>query len=1541
VKTFLARLLVSAALLLGLVSARAQSLYVHKELFQIGASASGTHTAAGLNNRGEVFYLYSPAKSPSGSSVPGLWLARPNYGLPAGFSPLTSFQALARSALPWFADDGTFYTSVTNADQGNAVVYRGSAAGESQLCSQLTYGPAPTISVTAYNGSVYDYYCRRMFVVDGVTASGQPFGHMNVQTSGNILNPPPSGWGPSGLAASFRLNGAFVGFPPDAPVTAIGTLCGPGGLPKTITSSPNGTMLIFNDLCCGPYWPVPNLPYVSYEELAVAHLDSARNLLADPHQVGGTEYPGAGSALAERAFGYPSRLTVNDSGDAAGVTGSDWAVAGDLWLSPNTGEVVRAGRTNVSSVVLDPAGSVWFVSNFYQDIWRWDEFPDVPVLDSQNRLNLPWTDWGYTGVPALVFANNRGQLLVHALKADKLSYAVLLSPMLNVALTVSTNRVSVGDELTVTATITALGDELLTGVEPAEPPAWSGTGAFEPLSGPSPAPPWSLQPGGQMQAEWQCQATTNGAGRFTLTLKTPTLVSLPAHSESVRIVPGGDLLIKRGMVSDNFYAGLGVFQTSAAPPQVLTNFVAGSDDSSTFAVQIRNNDPRPQAYTLEATQVGDAVWQAAFSLFNIDVTAELEAAGGMTLPLMSPGEVLTLTVEVGETQGLPGDLDTLDIKLGLADDPTLRLDVVEAKTLVVAPIVVNSTGDLPLLDPNGCCCDTGRKLAGTNDNEAECTLRAAIELANILPGVNIIQFAVPETDPDYHDNSPRIQPESPLPEITSSTIVDGRSQDPNSEPPPVEIYAPAGEPAVLEVFGANCEFYGLVLNGFPKHGIHLNSGADASIIQDNYIGLNSAGTEAVPSGGMYPGAPTAGILIESSHNQVGGDGTKGSNVILVSPGSAAEPVLIDDPATFAFPAAGGTVAVWVGDTTPSATNGATDNSILDNYLGTRADGTDAAFFPNGLPVARPIAGVWLNGVSGNRVGSLAASEGNLISDNEYGVVLYLPSATGNQIYANVLSNNDCGILVVAAPTNAIGGSGVDYGNTLYKNGSGIQILGETAIRNIIQNNLIQATKDPEQDCLGILIEDAPFTLISDNTIESNALGGIVISGQVSYTLVLSNVISGNGLGIDNVASDFGNTFRFNKIYGNTGLGIDLSPPGPNPVQLLNPKNQIELDDGALETPELAQVTYSGGTLAFQLSLLGKPNTNYDVDLYDNDLPGPLGFGQGQRYLDTLAVQTGVAGGVFLPRASLSGVAVQPHWLTANATDDDGNSSEFSRAILVPDGPVGLNGLGQNTENQCPNLNGPGGTGQAGPHPLDLSAGDGNGDGILDSLQSNVASLPTIAGLWVTLAATNGTAFEHVVPSGAPNASSPPSGYVFPIGFLGFGLTNLPASGAVIITNFLHLWADTNFAYSATTYLNYGPTPDNAAPHWYPFLYDGTTGAELFPDRIILHFHDGAKGDNDLAVNGDIETVGGPAYQARPGPVLTVQLISASQSGVTVVLSWPARATNYALVTTDNLSATHFWQPVLAPPVVVGSQNVVTNTTSGAAAFYQLLSASPF
>jgi hypothetical protein len=62
------------------------------------------------------------------------------------------------------------------------------------------------------------------------------------------------------------------------------------------------------------------------------------------------------------------------------------------------------------------------------------------------------------------------------------------------------------------------------------------------------------------------------------------------------------------------------------------------------------------------------------------------------------------------------------------------------------------------------------------------------------------------------------------------------------------------------------------------------------------------------------------------------------------------------------------------------------------------------------------------------------------------------------------------------------------------------------------------------------------------------------------------------------------------------------------------------------------------------------------------------------------------------------------------------------------------------------------------------------------------------------------------------------------------------------------------------------TPDNDIPHWYEFLFDGTTGAEINENIITLHFVDGSRGDNDITTNGIIIDPSGPGIDIRIPPV---------------------------------------------------------------------------
>jgi hypothetical protein len=148
--------------------------------------------------------------------------------------------------------------------------------------------------------------------------------------------------------------------------------------------------------------------------------------------------------------------------------------------------------------------------------------------------------------------------------------------------------------------------------------------------------------------------------------------------------------------------------------------------------------------------------------------------------------------------------------------------------------------------------------------------------------------------------------------------------------------------------------------------------------------------------------------------------------------------------------------------------------------------------------------------------------------------------------------------------------------------------------------------------------------------------------------------------------------------------------------------------------------------------------------------------------------------------------------------------------------------------------------------------DGNGDGIPDSEQDNVTSLPSSEGSYVTIASPVGTALAGVQATSAGDVPDPPPGGAeFPLGMLEFMVTGLPPGGSVDVVMYLPPGMEVN------SFWKYNSTLDNFAPHWYEFIYDGVTGAEIFSDRIVLHFVDGQRGDDDLMVNGTVAEPGAP------------------------------------------------------------------------------------
>jgi len=187
--------------------------------------------------------------------------------------------------------------------------------------------------------------------------------------------------------------------------------------------------------------------------------------------------------------------------------------------------------------------------------------------------------------------------------------------------------------------------------------------------------------------------------------------------------------------------------------------------------------------------------------------------------------------------------------------------------------------------------------------------------------------------------------------------------------------------------------------------------------------------------------------------------------------------------------------------------------------------------------------------------------------------------------------------------------------------------------------------------------------------------------------------------------------------------------------------------------------------------------------------------------------------------------------------------------------------------------------------------DGNADGLPDRLQVNVASFATAGGFdYVTLAAPAGTLLSSVAVGPNPSPADAPPALDFPFGFLSFPIGGLAPGDAATAT--LHLPP----GLALVTYQRYGPEPGNPGPHWYEFLYDGATGAEIAGNVVTLHFVDGQRGDDDLAANGTLVDDGAPARSTAGVPAD----LTGEWSGISILpVGFPSRYRVYGALTVRN------------------------------------------
>lgn len=476
-----------------------------------------------------------------------------------------------------------------------------------------------------------------------------------------------------------------------------------------------------------------------------------------------------------------------------------------------------------------------------------------------------------------------------------------------------------------------------------------------------------------------------------------------------------------------------------------------------------------------------------------------------------------------------------------------------------------------------------------------------------------------------------------LPDVTDSVFIDGWSEPDHSTAPVIEIDGRLLNASAdgLTVTSGDSTIRGLSVINFRRAGIVL-SGGSGNTLHGNYIGIDSNGDS---NGNRLFGLQ----VVNSANNQIGGIGVTERNVIGANGGIAGDGINV--------------LGV-----------GSSGNTIVGNYIGTDPTGmVGRANSTNGIYIS--------GGATSTTIGGPTEAHGNVISGNlDDGVEISGSTTSGHRIENNLigvaadgvtpLGNGQHGVFIEDAPSNIIGSAG--QGNVIGSNSlAGVLVAGVNGAGNKIQGNVIGTDRSLIQDLgnsSGVLFYNKNDSFFSSTIGDpsSNLVGGI-LAGE-------ANVITNNaGSG---VAPFFGvgNSIRGNAIYVNGSLGIDL---GSDHVTVNDSGDGDAGPNQRQNFPLLSTVSINGAGLLISGSLNSVADTVFDVDVYSSQTSDASGNGEAERYLGSYQVTTDAIGNASLEQ-TLSGVAVvSGEFITATATDPNGNTSEFAfnRAVVGNTAPV--------------------------------------------------------------------------------------------------------------------------------------------------------------------------------------------------------------------------------------------------------------------------------
>ena len=149
--------------------------------------------------------------------------------------------------------------------------------------------------------------------------------------------------------------------------------------------------------------------------------------------------------------------------------------------------------------------------------------------------------------------------------------------------------------------------------------------------------------------------------------------------------------------------------------------------------------------------------------------------------------------------------------------------------------MVNSTGDLPALNPSSGACDTGQTATdGSGNTVPECTLRAAIQVMDLSSAATqSLSFNIPG------GGIPVLTPSSPYPAITVPMTIDGTTE-PGGWVTINGSGVGTGTSGVFPIQAPNVTVSGLSVISTPR-GAFVISGAGSDTVSGDLLGVTPAG----------------------------------------------------------------------------------------------------------------------------------------------------------------------------------------------------------------------------------------------------------------------------------------------------------------------------------------------------------------------------------------------------------------------------------------------------------------------------------------------------------------------------------------------------------------------------------------------------------------------------------------------------------------------------------------------------------------------------